>query len=567
MTRKFIRKCAVLAFIGILPLLFSMCGGSDYSTGCASSSFPQVMTVPDTTAPDIPQNLRLVAAGSTEVSLAWDPAYDNVAVKGYNVYRNGSLVKYTLQTTLLNGGLQLGVQYCYAVSAVDSSNNHSAKSDPLCVTTQQNLIAPSTPAHLSAASDAPTQSTLSWEPSSDNLSVAGYNIYRNGAYLAAVTTPWSIDSTLTAGTPYCYTVAAYDRDGNLSAMSNTACVTPSSSWTTSVVDTGGAGWSSSLARDPEGRLYIGYLRCTLLYGYYNCSLKYARNSSGQWTVHDIAPNETVSQNGVSLAVDSAGHAHLSYQTDWSATDQGLKYMTNVSGQWATENLDQYGSIPSMAVDAADAVHIAYFDFQNRQLKYVTNTSGTWSRTVLDSWDSQLWISPALALDTGGHAHISYYDSYNHCVKYANNASGTWEIYSADTWTGSAILLTAVRSDIAVDPAGRAHISYYDYFHEILRYATNSSGTWTGATVDSSPQAGVSNSIAIDSAGRVHISYHDGTYGDLKYALYSSGAWQLYDLDNIGTVGSYAAMVIDPADTVHISYFDFTNGNLKYITDK
>jgi hypothetical protein len=524
----------------------------------------------------VPANLRTVAIGSTAISLTWDQAYDNVGVGGYNVYRNGALIASTSQTTLFDAGLQLGVQYCYAVSSCDLSGNRSAKSTALCLTTQTDLVAPSVPAHLSAASIALTESTLSWDPSTDNLAVAGYKVYRDGAYIASVTTTWTRDSNLAPYTQYCYTIAAYDLDGNLSAMSNTACVTPSSSWTISVIDkAGNTGWSTSLARDPSGRLHAGYLTCELNAGYYYCNLEYATNSSGQWVVSSVNTNEYVSQNGASLAVDSTGKVHISYQSHWSVpTDNGLKYITNTSGQWAIVNLDQYGSLPSVGVDPADEVHVAYYDYHNRQLKYATNASGTWSTAVLDTWGpdagnsfSPVWVSPALALDSAGHAHIGYYDSYNQCMKYATNAAGSWTISSADTWNAGWFTIEAVASDIAIDSADKVHISYYDYVNKALRYVTNSSGSWAAVTVDNSPNAGVSNSIAIDSAGKVHISYSDGTYGDLKYAMNASGGWQLYDLDNIGSVGAYASMIIDPADNVHVSYFDSTNGDLKYITSK
>lgn len=570
MTRKVTLRGLVTTFIFILPLLLTMCGKSEHSEyGCAP--YPYRPGPPDTTAPMVPANLRTVAIGATAISLAWDQAYDNVEVGGYNVYRNGAFIASTSQTKLFDAGLQLGVQYCYSVSAYDISGNRSARSTALCATTQPDLVAPSTPAHLSAASVALTASTLSWEPSTDNLAIAGYKVYRDGAYIESVTTTWARDSNLVHDTQYCYAIASYDLDGNVSAMSNTACVTPSSSWTISAIDTAGnTGWKTSIARDPAGRLHVGYLKCELSYGY-SCSLKYAAKSSGSWAVYSINTNESVSQNGASLAVDSSGKVHISYQSDWSvSTGYGLKYITNASGQWAIINLDQYGSLPSVGVDPADKVHIAYYDYQNYQLKYATNASGTWSTTVLDTWVnsfSNIWVSPALTLDSAGHVHISYYDSYNQCVKYATNAAGPWAISSADTWNAGWFTIVAVASDIAIDSAGKVHISYYDYVNNALRYVTNGSGAWAAVTVDSSPNAGVSNSIAIDSAGKIHISYSDGTYGDLKYATNASGGWQLYDLDNIGSVGAYASMIIDPSDNVHVSYFDSTNGDLKYITNK
>lgn len=575
MKRKVSHKGLVSAFIFIFPILITMCGRSeDSSSGCAPYPYPSSPT--DTTAPSVPANLRTVAIGSTAVSLAWDQSYDYTGVSGYDVYRNGVFIASTAQTELFDSGLQLGAQYCYTVSSYDFSGNRSTQSTALCATTQTEFVAPSVPARLSAASASLTESTLSWESSTDNLAVAGYKIYRDGAYITSVTTTWARDSGLTPYLQYCYTAAAYDLDGNLSGMSNEACVTPSSSWTISAIDTAGnTGLGSSLARDLSGNLYIGYLTCEFYYGYDYCDLKYATNSSGPWIVSSVNTNEYVSENGASLAVDSAGKVHISYQSGWSVTtDRGLKYITNASGQWEHATLDQYGSLPSVGVDFADKVHIAYYDYQNRQLKYATNAAGTWAVTTLYAWSptagnsfSSIWIAPALALDSAGNVHISYYDTCDMKAQYATNASGSWTIVTADASGATWSAVVPVASDIAIDSADKVHISYYDYVNKALRYVTNISGAWVAVTVDSSPNAGASNSIAIDATGKVHISYSDGTYGDLKYATNASGGWELYDLDNIGSVGAYASMIIDPADKVHISYYDGTNGDLKYITNE
>ena len=76
----------------------------------------------------------------------------------------------------------------------------------------------------------------------------------------------------------------------------------------------------------------------------------------------------------------------------------------------------------------------------------------------------------------------------------------------------------------VETHGNAHISYYDYTNDALKYATNASGSWETATVDnSSGNVGQHNSIALDASGNAHVGYnlaitYDGNDGgDLKYA--------------------------------------------------
>ena len=55
-----------------------------------------------------------------------------------------------------------------------------------------------------------TYANLSWNPSSDNLLVTGYKIYRDGDYLGSSTTTSFTDVTVYPVTSYNYTVLAYD---------------------------------------------------------------------------------------------------------------------------------------------------------------------------------------------------------------------------------------------------------------------------------------------------------------------------------------------------------------------
>jgi hypothetical protein len=124
----------------------------------------------------------------------------------------------------------------------------------------------------------------------------------------------------------------------------------------------------------------------------------------------------------SIAVDSSGHAHISYSsliTDEYGVDapvENLTYATNDSGDWVStvvDSNDKTGGSSAIAVDASNAVHISYSTRidgdAGSALKYATNASGSWLLTSVDSgWD---WTgtssADALAVDGLAHAHVSY----------------------------------------------------------------------------------------------------------------------------------------------------------------
>ena len=90
---------------------------------------------------------------------------------------------------------------------------------------------PNAPANLKATAVSPSRVELSWAPSSDNVGVLFYDIFRNGSPLTSVgAVPAFSDSTAAASTTYEYKVRARDGAGNVSGFSNTATVkTPASS--------------------------------------------------------------------------------------------------------------------------------------------------------------------------------------------------------------------------------------------------------------------------------------------------------------------------------------------------
>lgn len=174
--------------------------------------------VADTAPPSAPTWIALTPATST-VALSWNGAIDNVGITGYSIYRNGSLVSQPSGTSYTDSGLIPGWSFSYQVVAYDAAGNTSY-SERVNVTTISDLTAPDVPSPPYLTVRSSSVIDLAWSPSSDNVGVAGYYIYRNGTKIAtAVATTTYKDTGLSPSINYIYTVAAYDAVGNVSAQS------------------------------------------------------------------------------------------------------------------------------------------------------------------------------------------------------------------------------------------------------------------------------------------------------------------------------------------------------------
>jgi hypothetical protein len=86
---------------------------------------------------------------------------------------------------------------------------------------------PSVPQNLQAGAPTASAVNLTWDASTDDTGVTGYDIFRNGSKLDTVggaATSYQ-DASVAGNTPYTYTVDAFDAAGNISAKSAPASVT------------------------------------------------------------------------------------------------------------------------------------------------------------------------------------------------------------------------------------------------------------------------------------------------------------------------------------------------------
>jgi len=208
---------------------------SGLSTPAASAT-----TLADTTAPGVPSGVTATALSTSEIRVDWTGSTDQggAGLAGYRIYRNGStsvLATVTSGTTYTDSGLSSSTAYSYQVRAFDLATppNVSALSTVATATTGGDTTAPTVPSNVTTTVQSSTSIQVTWTASTDNVSLAGYRVYRNGSttVLSTVTNGTTYtDIGLAPGTTYTYQVRAFDSatPPNVSALS-----TPAASATTS----------------------------------------------------------------------------------------------------------------------------------------------------------------------------------------------------------------------------------------------------------------------------------------------------------------------------------------------
>lgn len=86
------------------------------------------------------------------------------------------------------------------------------------------IQAPSVPVNLSATAVSPNQVDLTWTPSTDNVAVTGYGVYRDGTKIGTTTVAHYSDTTVSQDQTYIYQVDAYDAAPNYSGLSSQVSV-------------------------------------------------------------------------------------------------------------------------------------------------------------------------------------------------------------------------------------------------------------------------------------------------------------------------------------------------------
>ncbi len=313
------------------------------NSGQSSAISATTAVQPDTTVPVI-SVLSSSGITTSSASISWMTDENATSQVDYGLttsYGSQTPLNSALSTShsVSLSGLSSNTTYHFRVSSADAAGNLAQSSDQTFTTAVQaqtlDTTAPSTPMGLSATALSSSQIRLTWNASTDNVGVAGYDIYdcrgNSCKKLNALTkvsgTTYQVNS-LSAGTTYRFAIDAFDAAGNLSGKTGTVSVaTPSvapPTYTLSVTKSGaGSGTVSG------GGINCGATCSATITGGTPITLTATPASGSSFAGWSGACNGTASSCALTINANTAVSATFSIAADTSAPSIPASISANV----------------------------------------------------------------------------------------------------------------------------------------------------------------------------------------------------------------------------------------------
>ena len=180
----------------------------------------------DNTAPAAPDGVEAQLQNGT-VQLHWEAVAD-ADLSGYRVYRKlenedyqsiGVVTK--TNTSYVDKKITVNQLYTYYIVAVDLAGNISDPSMECEISTKEDTEPPTIPESLICVGRTGSSVLLRWNPSTDNIGVTGYRIYRDGVCIDTCSDTEYEDTDLQTAKFYTYEITAIDDKENESEKSET----------------------------------------------------------------------------------------------------------------------------------------------------------------------------------------------------------------------------------------------------------------------------------------------------------------------------------------------------------
>ncbi len=283
------------------------------------------------------------------------------------------------------------------------------------------------------------------------------------------------------------------------------------------------------------------------------ALKYAYRDPTGWQQETVDGGSQVAPLS-SLAVDAAGHPHIAYQDEALSV---TKYAHRNAAGWQIETVGAAESASrhclSLALDSAGWAHVVFHGAGG--LHYARRSSTGWQEQSLHTSYDRYYHGCTLALDGNDHPIVAYVDSYYE----------TWLV----RWTGASWEFTMIPSSgysygletglsLAVDGDGYLHLSSTAWYPgepgwPQMRYAYQDAAGWHGEYFDYTYSYTTGQtSLALDGDGNAYFTF-PGRPVELRLMRSTAGGWQQELVAESRDAGRLNALVIGSDDGPRIAY--------------
>ncbi len=220
----------------------------------------------DDQKPSLVNGVSATSISSSSIRVTWNKPWDNVGVKGYNVYRNGFYYATVFNTNFIDEGLNANETYRYGIVAFDDARNFTSVSSEADATTSggSNNNSEAAPPPPEPEADNGTvnrpdglygeiidgnQAKVKWRAPSGN--VRGYNVYKDNSYVATVFTPEYTAKDLGWGRDYRFQVVAFNFSSQFSNKSDVLTVNTANGASTETSNDSSAQAATTTVSQPQ----------------------------------------------------------------------------------------------------------------------------------------------------------------------------------------------------------------------------------------------------------------------------------------------------------------------------
>lgn len=363
---------------------------SDAAGNAASQVTRTVNVIADTTPPVITLN------GSATINLIVGQTYTELGATATD-NMDGDLT-----SSIVIGGdmVNTSVAGTYVVTYnVSDASGNAAVEVTRTVNVTADTTAPSAPTNLTASGTTQTSTNLSWNASSDNVGVTGYDVYQDGSFLTSVTGTSTTVNGLSPATAYSFFVRAKDASGNVSSNSNTVNVTTLSNSVTYCTSQG-----NNTNDEYINRVQVGSID------------NLSGNNSGYADFTSISTNLTKGNNySITITPAWTGTVYreayavwIDYNQDGDFTDSGEQVYSR--SRTTASSVSGNFTVPTSALNGATRMRVS--------MKYNANPSSCETFTYGEVEDYTVIISSTARGDILGHIEstVTEFSIYPNPVK-------------------------------------------------------------------------------------------------------------------------------------------------------